>query len=67
MKLKNILKTTGALHIRLGVLIFFILIFSVETIASNALTKTLLLISGTADVLVANNLGIVFNILFTTL
>jgi hypothetical protein len=33
MKLKNILKTTGALHILLGLLIIFLLIFSVETIA----------------------------------
>jgi len=30
MKLKNILKTTGALHIILGALIIFLLIFSVE-------------------------------------
>ena len=58
MKLKNILKTTGALHILLGVLIIFLLIFSVETIAGNASTETLLLVRGTADVVAASNIGI---------
>ena len=59
MKLKNILKTTGALHILLGVLIIFLLIFSVETIiAGNASTETLLLVRGTADVVAASNMGI---------
>ena len=60
MKLKNILKTTGALHILLGLLIIFLLIFSVETIAGNASSKTLLLVRGTADVVAATNLGIGF-------
>ena len=60
MKLKNILKTTGALHILLGLLIIFLLIFSVETIAGNASTETLLLVRGTADVVAACNLGIGF-------
>ena len=60
MKLKNILKTTGALHILLGVLIIFLLIFSVETIAGNASSETLLLVRGTADVVAASNLGIGF-------
>ena len=60
MKLKNILKTTGALHILLGFLIIFLLIFSVETIANNASTETLLLVRGTADVVGACNLGIGF-------
>ena len=60
MKLKNILKTTGALHILLGLLIIFLLIFSVETIAGNASSKTLLLLRGTADVVAASNLGIGF-------
>ncbi len=58
MKLKNILKTTGALHILLGLLIIFLLIFSVETIAGKASTETLLLVRGTADVVAASNLGI---------
>ena len=58
MKLKNILNTTGALHIILGLLIIFLLIFSVETIAGNAPNETLLLVRGTADVVAANNLGI---------
>jgi len=58
MKLKNILKTTGALHILLGLLIIFLLIFSVETIAGNASTETLLLVRGTADVVAASNMGI---------
>jgi len=58
MKLKNILKITGALHIILGLLIIFILIFSVETIAGNASNETLLLVRGTADVVAASNLGI---------
>ena len=60
MKLKNILKTTGSLHILLGLLIIFLLIFSVETIAGNASTETLLLVRGTADVVAASNLGIGF-------
>ena len=60
MKLKNILKTTGALHILLGALIIFLLIFSVETIAGNASRETLLLVRGTADVVAASNLGIGF-------
>ena len=60
MKLKNILKTTGALHIILGLLIIFILIFSVETITGDASTETLLLVRGTADVVAACNLGIGF-------
>ena len=60
MKLKNILKTTWDLHIQLGLLIIFLLIFSVETIAGNASSKTLLLVRGTADVVAASNLGIGF-------
>ena len=61
MKLKNILKTTGALHLLLGALIIFLLIFSVETIAGNdASRETLLLVRGTADVVAASNLGIGF-------
>ena len=60
MKLKNILKTTGALHIVVGLLIIFLLIFSVETIAGNASSETLLLVRGTADVVAASNLGIGF-------
>ena len=58
MKLKNILKTTGALHILLGLLIISLLIFSVETIAGDASSETLLLVRGTADVVAACNLGI---------
>ena len=58
MKLKNILKITGTLHIILGLLIIFLLIFSVETIAGNASNETLLLVRGTADVVAASNLGI---------
>ena len=58
MKLKNILKITGTLHIILGLLIIFLLIFSVETIAGNASSETLLLVRGTADVVAASNLGI---------
>ena len=60
MKLKNILKTTGALHILLGLLIISLLIFSVETIACKASIETLLLVRGTADVVAASNLGIGF-------
>ena len=60
MKLKNILKTTGVLHIVLGALIIFLLIFSVETIAGNASRETLLLVRGTADVVAASNIGIGF-------
>ncbi len=60
MRLKNILKTTGSLHILLGLLIIFLLIFSVETIAGNASSETLLLVRGTADVVAASNLGIGF-------
>ena len=58
MKLKNILKTTGALHILLGLLIIFLLIFSVDTIACDSLSETLLLVRGTPDVVPARNLGI---------
>ena len=54
MKLKNILKTTGALHILLGLLIISLLIFSVETITGDALCETLLLVGGTADVVPAS-------------
>jgi len=60
MKLKNILKTTGGLHIILGSLIIFLLIFSVETIAGNASSETLLIVRGTANVVGASNLGIGF-------
>ena len=60
MKLKNISKTTGSLHILLGLLIIFLLIFSVETIAGKASSETLLLVRGTADVVAASNLGIGF-------
>ena len=60
MKLKNILKTTGSFHILLGLLIIFLLIFSVETISGNASSETLLLVRGTADVVAASNLGIGF-------
>ena len=58
MKLKNILKTTGALHILLGSLIISLLIFSVETIAGDASSETLLIVRGTADVVAASNMGI---------
>ena len=64
MKLKNILKTTGSLHILLGLLIIFLLIFSIETIAGKASTETLLFIRGTADVVAACNLGIGFLLIF---
>ena len=60
MKLKNILKITGGFHILLGLLIIFLLIFSVETIAGNVSSETLLLVRGTADVVAASNLGIGF-------
>ena len=60
MKLKNILKTTGALHILLGLLIIALLIFSIETITANTSSETLLLVRGTADVVAASNLGIGF-------
>ena len=60
MKLKNILKTTGTLHILLGLLILALLIFSIETIAGKASSETLLLVRGTADVVAASNLGIGF-------
>ena len=60
MKLKNILNTTGVLHILLGLLIIGLLIFSVETIAGNASSETLLLVRGTANVVAASNFGIGF-------
>jgi len=63
MKLKNILKTTGALHILLGLLIIFLLIFSMETIAGDASSETLLLVRGNGDVSAACNLGIGFLLL----
>ena len=58
MKLKNILKTTGVLHIMLGLLIIYLLIFSVKTFVGDASSETLLLVRGTADVVAASNLGI---------
>ena len=58
MKLENILKTTGALHILLGMLIISLLIFSVEKITGDVSRETLLLVRGTADVVAASNLGI---------
>ena len=58
MKLKNILKTNGTLHILLGLLIISLLIFSIGTIAGDASSETLLLVRGTADVVAACNLGI---------
>ena len=58
MKLKNILKTTGVLHFILGLLIIYLLIFSIKTIAGDASSETLLLVRGTADVVAASNLGI---------
>ena len=60
MKLKNILKTTGDLHILLGLLIIFLLIFSVKTITGNASSETLLLVRGNADFVATSNLGIGF-------
>ena len=63
MKLKNILKTTGALHILLGLLIISLLIFSVETIVGDASSETLLFVRGTADVVAASHLGIVFSLI----
>ena len=60
MKLKNILKTIGVFHILLGLLIITLLIFSIETIAGNASSQTLLLVRGTANVVAASNLGIGF-------
>ena len=64
MKLKNILKTTESFHILLGLLIIFLLIFSVETIAGNASSETLLFVRGTANVVAASNLGIGFLLIF---
>ena len=58
MKSKNIVKTTGSFHIFLGLLIIFLLIFSVKTFAGNASVETLRLVRGTADVVAASNLGI---------
>ena len=58
MNLKKILKTTGSLHIMLGLSIITLLIFSVETIEGDAPSETLLLVRGTADVVAASNLGI---------
>ena len=60
IKLKDILKTTGGLQILLGLLIIFPLIFSVETIAGNASSETLILGRATANVVAASNLGIGF-------
>ncbi len=60
MKLKNIIKTTGLLHIFLGLLIIALLIFSIQTIAGDSSSETLLLVRGTADVVAASNLGIGF-------
>ena len=60
MKLRNILKTTGVLHMLLVALIIFLLIFSEETIVGNASRKILLLLRGIANVVEASNLGIGF-------
>ena len=60
IKLKDILKTTGGLQILLGLLIIFPLIFSVETIAGNSSSETLIPGRATANVVAASNLGIGF-------
>ena len=58
MKLKNILKTAGVFHILLGLLIIFLIIFSVKTITGDASIETIRLVRGTANVVAASNLGI---------
>ncbi len=52
------LKTTGALHILLRLLIISLLIFSVKTISGDVSTEKLLLVRFIADVVAASNLGI---------
>ncbi len=44
----------------MGLLIIFLLIFSLETIAGNASNEALLLVRGTTDVVAASKLGIGF-------
>ena len=58
MKLKNILKTAGVFHILLGLLIIFLIIFSVKTITGDVSIETIRLVRGTANVVAASNLGI---------
>ena len=60
MHLNNILKTIRGLHFLLGLLIIFLLIFSVETIAGNASSEIMLLVRGTANVVKPFNIGIGF-------
>ena len=56
MKLKNIIKTTGILHILLGLLIIFLLVFSVETITGMHLMKHCFLLEY-CGYIAASNLG----------
>ena len=65
MKLKYIFNINKGLHNLLGLLIIFLLIFSLETIAGNASSETLLLVRGASDVVGYSNLGIVFLLIFS--
>ena len=66
MKIKTILKSVGSLHLLLGVLLINLLIFSADTIAPSVSAETLLFIRGTADVVAATNIGIVFLLIISS-
>jgi len=66
MSIKTILKTTGSLHLILGVLLISILVFSVETIAPSVSAETLLYVRGLADVVASCNLGIGFLLIISS-
>ena len=56
----------GFLHLLLGVFLIWILVFSVETIATSVSTETLLYVRGLADVVAACNLGIGFLLIISS-
>ena len=60
MKIKTILKTVGSLQIVLGVILFPLLIFSVDTIVPSVSEETMLFVRGFVDVVAASNIGIGF-------
>jgi len=66
VKIKSILKVTGYLHVLLGGLLIYMLVFSVETIAPSVSVETLLFVRGLAVVVAACNLGIGFLLIISS-
>ena len=60
MKIKTILKTVGSLQFLVGVILIFMLIFSVNTITPFISAETILFMRDFADVVAASNISIGF-------